>query len=1728
MIDPANPDYQDTPASAARPPTRFRPLDPGAPPLVSIVTAFRNTPADVFEQTASSVFSQTLQQCEWIIVNDASDDAGALECLERYRRHDPRVRVIDSPEHTGPGGARNLGASEARAEYLLFFDSDDLLEPTAAEKMLWYLRSHPEHHFVNVWSVRFGADASLNQNGFDNPDEAIQSDRLPGFVMIRRETFRQVGGFDGTIRDGGENWDLWLRLAAQGTWGGTIREYLAWQRTGARSPRWANRDGGEAQVRFEEQMRARHRRVLTDGVTIHPPPSMPFGPVPLEVACENRLQPEGRRILMIIPWMTLGGADKFNLDLVSELSTKGWQVTIVATLPGDNSWLPHFGRCTSDIFILWDVLKPAGYPGFLAYLVQSRQFDVVLMTGSQLGYTLLPYLRSVCPEPAYVDFCHMEEPVHGGFARFSVGLQEQIDLTIVSSRHLRDWMVERGADPGRIEVVHTCIDAVVWAPSPRLREELRRELQTGPDTAVVLFAGRLCEQKQPDVLARVVRELDGRGLDFVALVAGDGPDRSLLEELIDRYSLRDRLRLLGSQSPAQVRRLMVASDIFFLPSQWEGIALTLYEAMASGLVVLAADVGGQAELVTPESGVLIRRGPGMDEVSEYVKQLERLIRDREWRSALGQAARSRILAEFTIDRLTSGMLRGFEKASHLRRTMPRTPVPRRLSAEMASEAMELWKTTRVADELWQRAAQHDQGAAPRIAELESAKDYLARVARERQQTILDLEAAKLYLAREAENVRGELERSRAAADAMRQERDEHEALVSAARKEAAEHREKITELERNLAARTQDIQELAQQVEALTTRAQELEIRAIEHQATADRLWRDLNDIWNSTGWAFLQKLYAIRFALFPQNSARERAGQFCMGKLRSARHHASQGPRAFARACARAMARPFQREQPEIPTEAAPQTAPALLEAPQAARVDRRPLVSVILPVYNQAELLKDAIESVLAQTYENWELIVLNDGSKDDIASVFAQYAGHPKIRLLTQVNQKLPKALSNAFEFASGELWTWTSADNLMGPEQLSRQVDFLLRNPDVDMVYADYLAIDDRGAPLADPTWRAHNRTSPDSPAIHLPRDPSPLNAVEDNFIGPCFMYRSYAGKVIGEYAPEFGLEDYDYWMRMNRLFRIAHLDSDEVLYQYRVHDNSISAQAVELKIGQRVARLMEYERERKVFYGMPWLLFVDAVAREKLAGVNLGEVALLDVSEAGRVVHQSRKKLVLLSAGGLAVLEQMKLDTNTCVAAWFGGDPELPYSSRAHLPHVDICFCQDARTGARVGLFHRLPLVAPDAHQLFELATAFGNNHLFYRSTTSVESRTRCVPEPFVPPDRRPRVLLQVDDFQQGGLEQVVLDVLAVLRDHQFDPALLVLGSAGIASAKARHLGFEVLQLPTEDREGHYRRLLAERNVVLVNAHFSQFGARVAADAGVRFVQTVHSCYVSLPQTVIEQYRRLDPLTSAYICTSGNVASYADLKLGLSPEKMVVIPNGLDASRLELADRAGVRARVREELGLAADDFVFLHVGSIYRDKAQKMLVTALAEVRRENPRVKLVLLGRTMEEPYLHEVREEIRRLRLEDAVKLPGFRDDVAPYYAGADAFMLPSFWEGWSLSLAEAVYMGLPVIATAVGSAPDLLPQVGGHLIRPACESVLDLDINTLDRYLRGDHSRLVTDLAEAMREVSRNGSPPSPTQSLRQSLDRHHAYTHYARLFSWILQNGDVGASRRWTIH
>lgn len=409
-----------------------------------------------------------------------------------------------------------------------------------------------------------------------------------------------------------------------------------------------------------------------------------------------------RRLMLLTPFMSLGGADRVNIELMRGLSERGWDLTVATMGAGDHALYPTYEAITTDLVPLADVTAPADAPRLLEYLIDSRRPDVVLMSQTELGYRLLPFLRSRESRPAFVDLCHSEDEdwYAGGFPRFSVEYGGLLDRTVVVSNHLRNWMVGHGAAAGRIVVCHANVDHEMFAPDRMAGARLRAKLGISTCEAIVLWVGRISREKRPALLPLISAALTTLGLEHRMLVVGDGPERRNTEDLA--AARRDsRLVFLGELGHDALPPIYAGSDVVVLPSQREGIALTLFEAMSSGVPVVAANVGGHAELVTPDVGFLVDTGDAAGDVATYVSALAAVLGDHRRRAAMSSACRMRIEAHFTAASMLDRFERALEEAVERHATSP-LPVPdRALGRLIAAEAVELMRLA-------------ERGRAPRV------------------------------------------------------------------------------------------------------------------------------------------------------------------------------------------------------------------------------------------------------------------------------------------------------------------------------------------------------------------------------------------------------------------------------------------------------------------------------------------------------------------------------------------------------------------------------------------------------------------------------------------------------------------------------------------------------------------------------------------------------------------------------------------------------------------------------------------------------------------------------------------------------------------------------------------------------------------------------------------------------------------------------------------------------
>lgn len=217
---------------------------------------------------------------------------------------------------------------------------------------------------------------------------------------------------------------------------------------------------------------------------------------------------------------------------------------------------------------------------------------------------------------------------------------------------------------------------------------------------------------------------------------------------------------------------------------------------------------------------------------------------------------------------------------------------------------------------------------------------------------------------------------------------------------------------------------------------------------------------------------------------------------------------------------------------------------------------VSIVLPVYNGEANLSHAIDSIINQTYQNIELIVVNDCSTDGTAEILKEYAENDSRILIINnpINMKLPRTLNAGFEHATGDYLTWTSDDNIYKEDAIWKMVEYLQSDDSIDMVYANYTRIDASGNILGE--------------VEPLGTDMLPFG----NEIGACFLYKREIAELVGFYdADAFLAEDYDYWIRIWKAGKLIRIP--ENLYYYRVHDKSLTSTKTDL-INIQTYKVME--------------------------------------------------------------------------------------------------------------------------------------------------------------------------------------------------------------------------------------------------------------------------------------------------------------------------------------------------------------------------------------------------------------------------------------------------------------------------------------------------------------------------------------------------------------------------
>lgn len=632
-------------------------------------------------------------------------------------------------------------------------------------------------------------------------------------------------------------------------------------------------------------------------------------------------------------------------------------------------------------------------------------------------------------------------------------------------------------------------------------------------------------------------------------------------------------------------------------------------------------------------------------------------------------------------------------------------------------------------------------------------------------------------------------------------------------------------------------------------------------------------------------------------------------------------------------------------------------------------PLVSIVLPVYNGARFLRQAMESCLEQTYRNIELIVVDDASTDETPEIIGSFDDARLVSVRNQRNLNLPASLNAGFARAGGEYLTWTSDDNYYAPRAIGKMVAFL-RAREADFVCCDFLSVGD-GAPKLDPQVRT----------------PDLASLARDNCVGACFLYSRRVREAVGGYDPEaFLAEDYDYWIRVAKRFTMLYLQ--EPLYYYRYHAETLSAR---------------FARGRDVRVASILVRVKNGLTDAEIETRTLEALLARDRCRSGGAIL----KILAFLVRALS-LKTTKLHW---IVARFTKCPEGREVLR-RFQAGEIGFA--AARGEITGIFSGEARASPGPGRGAPARGALRED------AGGASARRKLL---FVTPrmtfggaERVTAVLLRRLDVSRF---EPVLAAFSLGNDYA---GLLPssLRQAVLCGEKERppgswRLAWRLARLIREERPAALLGVMNRAGYVASLAvRLARSDAKVIIAAHGVLGQTFRGSFRRHLRRRISRwaYRHAD----AVIAVSDGVRRETLALFGMASEDCVTIYNPLEIEAVrEMAEEPAA--------GMSADGRpVIITGGRLTADKNVALLLRAFREVREQHP-ARLLILGDGPERPALEALSGE---LGLEGVVTFLGFQSNPFRYLAKAAVFALSSDKEGFPCTIQEAMACGVPVISS------------------------------------------------------------------------------------------------------
>ena len=636
-------------------------------PIISVIIPFYNDKKYI-EQSVNCILNQTFPYYEILIIDDGSKDEESLKKLEEVSKIDKRIRVFHK-SNEGLAATRDYGATKSSktCKYLMFIDSDDLLEPTFMECAYWTLETNKDAAWAYSDSIGFESQIYTWNKWFDS-EKMKKVNELLAISMVRKSDFNRVNGYGLREKAINEDWNFWLKLLGHDRYPVHMSFYGMWYR---------RKETGELKNASKNQKRTLEiiedtASKITKRVKAIQYPKYDYNydllSDKIDIITPKCVDNNKINILMILPWMITGGADRFVLDLVSNLDKNKFEITILTTEPNKNVLRQQFEE-NATVYDLTSFLSQKYWLSFINYIIEKNNINLIFNTNSKFGYSILPYLKSKNPNIPIIDYIHMEEWYNrnGGYSRYSTMMKSVIDKTLTCNENSKRILKEHfGRNSEEIETVYIGVDEEKFNPSKFNKNELLEKYGLQNEKRYILsYICRISEQKRPILLLEIVKKLKEKRNDFLVLVVGNGNLLEKMKKKASEMEILENIKFLGNIEKTE--EIYALSDATINCSIKEGLALTSYESLSMGVPVISANVGGQKELITEDVGIVVTcmqdektiysEDYDSNEINDYVVGIENVLNNLE---KYKENCRNRILDKFTSKNMINKMTKIFE------------------------------------------------------------------------------------------------------------------------------------------------------------------------------------------------------------------------------------------------------------------------------------------------------------------------------------------------------------------------------------------------------------------------------------------------------------------------------------------------------------------------------------------------------------------------------------------------------------------------------------------------------------------------------------------------------------------------------------------------------------------------------------------------------------------------------------------------------------------------------------------------------------------------------------------------------------------------------------------------------------------------------------------------------------------------------------------------------------